>query len=174
MKKLSITHIASTLIFIGIFFIPFNSWEGIGFLGEFYRDSCFLFFSIAFMFLLFKRQIKIPYQNIIFQFLILLTVWSLLAAILNSVNVAEYFFKKTTGVERFINQYGALIICAILLPIVFYNAFYTLDINKLFFRIRKTLLASLSIVFVYAFVDVLIVKYGIRDARLKNNAFKHI
>ena len=165
MKKLSITHIASTLIFIGIFFIPFNSWEGVGFLGEFYRDSCFLFFSIAFMFLLFKRQIKIPYQNIIFQFLILLTVWSLLAAILNSVNVAEYFFKKTTGVERFINQYGALIICAILLPIVFYNAFYTLDINKLFFRIRKTLLASLSIVFVYAFIETLIVKFGMLDLK---------
>ena len=68
MKKLSITYIASSLIFIGIFFIPFNSWEGIGVLGEFYRDSCFLFFSIAFMLLLFKRKIKIPHQNIIFQF----------------------------------------------------------------------------------------------------------
>jgi len=137
MKKLSITHIASSLIFIGIFFIPFNSWEGVGFLGEFYRDSCFLFFSIAFMFLVFKRKIKIPYQNIIFQFLILLITWSLVATILNSPNILEYFFKKTTGVERFINQYGALIICTILLPITFYNAFFTLDINKLFFRIRK-------------------------------------
>ena len=93
MKKLSITHIASSLIFIGIFFIPFNSWEGVGFLGEFYRDSCFLFFSIAFMFLVFKRKIKIPYQNIIFQFLILLITWSLVATILNSPNILEYFFK---------------------------------------------------------------------------------
>jgi O-antigen ligase len=167
MKKLSITHIASTLIFLGIFFIPFNSWEGVSFLGEFYRDSCFLFFSIAFMFLVFKRKIKIPYQNIIFQFLILLIIWSLVATILNSSNILEYFFKKTTGVERFINQYGALIICAILLPITFYNAFFTLDINKLFFRIRKILLASLTIVLAYAFIEVLIVKFGMVDLKIK-------
>jgi O-antigen ligase len=167
MKKLSITHIASTLIFLGIFFIPFNSWEGVGFLGEFYRDSCFLFFSIAFMFLVFKRKIKIPYQNIIFQFLILLIIWSLVATILNSSNILEYFFKKTTGVERFINQYGALIICTILLPITFYNAFFTLDINKLFFRIRKILLASLTIVLAYAFIEVLIVKFGMVDLKIK-------
>ena len=166
MKKLSITHIASTLIFLGIFFIPFNSWEGVGFLGEFYRDSCFLFFSIAFMFLVFKRKIKIPYQNIIFQFLILLITWSLVATILNSPNILEYFFKKTTGVERFINQYGALIICTILLPITFYNAFFTLDINKLFFRIRKILLASLTIVLAYAFIEVLIVKFGMLDLKI--------
>ena len=167
MKKLSITHIASTLIFLGIFFIPFNSWEGVGFLGEFYRDSCFLFFSIAFMFLVFKRKIKIPHQNIIFQFLILLIIWSLVATILNSSNILEYFFKKTTGVERFINQYGALIICTILLPITFYNAFFTLDINKLFFRIRKILLASLTIVLAYAFIEVLIVKFGMVDLKIK-------
>lgn len=167
MKKLSITHIASTLIFLGIFFIPFNSWEGVSFLGEFYRDSCFLFFSIAFMFLVFKRKIKIPYQNIIFQFLILLIIWSLVATILNSSNILEYFFKKTTGVERFINQYGALIICTILLPITFYNAFFTLDINKLFFRIRKILLASLTIVLAYAFIEVLIVKFGMVDLKIK-------
>jgi len=78
----------------------------------------------------------------------------------------EYFFKKTTGVERFINQYGALIICAILLPITFYNAFFTMDINKLFFRIRKILLASLIIVLAYAFIEVLIVKFGMLDLKI--------
>ncbi len=167
MKKLSVIHIASSLIFIGIFFIPFNSWEGIGFLGEFYRDSCFLFFSAAFLFLAFKRKIKIPYQNIIFQILILLSLWSFLATILNSSNILEYFFKNTTGIERFINQYGALIICAILLPITFYNAFFTLDTDVLFFRIRKTLLASLFIVFTYAFIEVLIVKFDMLELKTK-------
>ncbi len=167
MKKLSVIHIASSLIFIGIFFIPFNSWEGIGFLGEFYRDSCFLFFSAAFLFLAFKRKIKIPYQNIIFQILILLSLWSFLATILNSSNILEYFFKNTTGIERFINQYGALIICAILLPITFYNAFFTLDTDILFFRIRKTLLASLFIVFTYAFIEVIIVKFDMLELKTK-------
>ena len=165
MKKLSIINIASSLILIGIFFLPFNSWEGVGFLGEFYRDSCFLFFSIAFVFLVFKRRIKIPYKNLIFQILILLIIWSLLATVLNSSNILEYFFKKTTGVERFINQYGALIICTILIPITFFNGFFTADINSLFFRIRKIVLISLSIVFAYAFIEVLIVKFGMTQLK---------
>ena len=165
MKKLSIINIASSLILIGIFFLPFNSWDGVGFLGEFYRDSCFLFFSIAFVFLVFKRRIKIPYKNLIFQILILLIIWSLLATVLNSSNILEYFFKKTTGVERFINQYGALIICTILIPLTFFNGFFTFDINNLFFRIRKILLISLSIVFAYAFIEVLIVKFGMTELK---------
>ncbi len=44
MNKTSVVNIAFYMILLGIFFIPFNSWEGLEFLGEFYRDSCFLFF----------------------------------------------------------------------------------------------------------------------------------
>ena len=121
MKKTSVVNIAFYMILLGIFFIPFNSWDGLEFLGEFYRDSCFLFFSVAAIFLLFKKRIDIPLQNIIFQFLLLLLAWCLIATLLNSLNVTNYFFKQTTGIERFINQYGALIICSIILPIVFFN-----------------------------------------------------
>lgn len=44
MKKLTIPILGLQLIILGVFFLPFNSWEGIPYLGEYYRDSCFLFF----------------------------------------------------------------------------------------------------------------------------------
>ena len=166
MNRTSVVNIAFYMILAGIFFIPFNSWEGLGFLGEFYRDSCFLFFSGAAILLLFKKRIEIPHQNIIFQFLLLLLIWCLVATLLNSSNVTNYFFKQTTGAERFINQYGALVLCSIILPIIFFNALSLRDINKLFFTIRKVFLASFIIAIIYAFFEVLIVKFEIQTLKV--------
>ena len=166
MNRTSVVNIAFYMILAGIFFIPFNSWKGLEFLGEFYRDSCFLFFSGAAILLLFKKRIEIPHQNIIFQFLLLLLAWCLVATLLNSSNVTNYFFKQTTGAERFINQYGALVLCSIILPIIFFNAFSLRDINKLFLTIRKIFLASFIIVIIYAFFEVLIVKFEIQTLKV--------
>ena len=167
MKKITIPHIIIPVILLGIFFIPFNSWSGLGFLGEYYRDSCFLFFTLAFILTLFKKKIEIPYQNIIFQFLLLLLAWCLVATILNSSNVTNYFFKQTSGFLRFINQFGALIIAGILLPLTFFNGFKNYNLNKLLRLIRKAVLLSLMVVSIYAFIEVLIVKFGMVDLKIK-------
>ena len=50
--------------------MPFNSWEGISVLGEYYRDSCILFFLLAFFIILFKKKIKLPLHSPIFYSLI--------------------------------------------------------------------------------------------------------
>ena len=83
------------------------------------------------------------------------------------MTVAEYFFKQTTGLERFINQYGALLICSIILPITFFNIFYLVDLNRLLYTIRKVILASFIIVLIYAFFEILIVKFGMQDLKIK-------
>ena len=165
MIKISAINISLFLLLMGLFFLPFNSWEGLPFLGEFYRDSCFLFFDVACFLTLFKKQIKIPYQSIIFQLLILFLIWALLATLINSVEVSEYFFKKTSGLERFINQYGALIICSFILPISFFNILYSADLNKLLHIVRSVLLASFIVVIVYAFFEILIVKFGMQSLK---------
>ena len=158
MNKLTINNIILPFLLLGIFFIPFNSWSGIGFLGEYYRDSCFLFFSFAFVLSLFKRKIEIPLNNLIFQFLILFILWALLATILNTNNISEYYFKQTSGIGRFINQFGSLIIAAIIIPLTFYNGFKKININKVFRLIRRVILASLIIAFIYSVIEILIVK----------------
>ena len=158
MIRLTINNIILWTILIGIFFIPFNSWSGIGFLGEYYRDSCFLFFSFAFVLTLLKKRIQIPLNNLIFQFLILFILWSFLATLLNAQNIFDYYFKQTTGVARFINQFGSLIIASLIIPLTFYNGFKKININNIFRLIRKVILASLIIVFIYSIIEILIVK----------------
>ncbi len=158
MIRLTINNIILWTILIGIFFIPFNSWSGIGFLGEYYRDSCFLFFSFAFVLILLKKRIQIPLNNLIFQFLILFILWSFLATLLNAQNIFDYYFKQTTGVARFINQFGSLIIASLIIPLTFYNGFKKININNIFRLIRKVILASLIIAFIYSIIEILIVK----------------
>ena len=159
MRLITIKNIIIPTLLLGIFFIPFNSWSGIGFLGEYYRDSCFLFFSFAFVLLLFKRRINIPIKNLIFQFLILFILWSILATLFNAHNIADYYFKQTSGLSRFINQFGSLIIASIIIPLTFYNGFKLININKTFRLIRRVVLASLIIVLIYSIIEILIVKF---------------
>ena len=161
MRKLSALIIGLQLILLGIFFLPFNSWEGISFLGEYYRDSCFLFFISAFFILLFKKKINIPYNNLIFQLLLFFISWAFIATLLNFYNVSEYYFKHTSGTFRFINQFGSLIIAAFILPITFYNGFKSFNIERLLILIRKSILISLLIVFLYSIIEVLIVKFDV-------------
>ena len=158
MRLMTIKNIIIPTLLLGIFFIPFNSWSGIGFLGEYYRDSCFLFFSFAFVLVLFKRRINMPIKNLIFQFLILFILWSILATLFNAHNMADYYFKQTTGFSRFINQFGSLIIASIIIPLTFYNGFKWININKTFRLIRRVVLASLIIVLIYSIIEILIVK----------------
>ena len=158
MESLKVHNIIIWVLLLGVFFIPFNSWSGIGFLGEYYRDSCFLFFSFAFFLTLFKKRINIPVNSLIFQFLILFILWSFLATILNLNNVLEYYFKQTSGISRFINQFGSLIIASVIIPVTFYNGFKKINIDKIFRLIRGVILASLLIAFIYSVFEILIVK----------------
>ena len=160
MRLITIKNLIIHTLLLGIFFIPFNSWSGIGFLGEYYRDSCFLFFSFAFVMVLFKRRINMPIKNLIFQFLILFILWSILATLFNADNIADYYFKQTSGLSRFINQFGSLIIASIIIPLTFYNGFKWININKTFRLIRRVVLASLIIVLIYSIIEILIVKFN--------------
>ncbi len=109
---------------------------------------------------LFKRRINMPIKNLIFQFLILFILWSILATLFNAHNMADYYFKQTSGFSRFINQFGSLIIASIIIPLTFYNGFKWININKTFRLIRRVVLASLIIVLIYSIIEILIVKFN--------------
>ena len=149
------------LILSGIFFMPFNSWNGIPFLGEYYRDSCVLFFIAAFLILLFKKKIKLPFHSPIFYALVIFFVWTLLSTVLNIETVSQYYFKQTSGTLRFIRQFLSLIIAAFILPITFYNCFLNFETEKLLYKIRRVIYYSFIIVIIYSTIEVLIVKFNL-------------
>lgn len=152
---LSMKQIIFFFVLLGIFFIPFNSWEGLSFLGEFANESSTIFFLIAAGILgikiLITSKFTIPYKNPVFIFLLIVMLWFIIASLLNLPNIINYKFKGLNGVMRFIRQYGALVISAIIFLLTFYNAFNKKDNKKLFINIRKVFFISFCFVSVYAF-----------------------
>ena len=159
--NLNIVYVSFYLILTGIFFLPFNSWNGISVLGEYYRDSCVLFFLLAFFILLFKKKIKLPLHSPIFYSLIVFLVWAAVTTALNFETVIENYFKQTSGVIRFLRQYFSLILAAFILPVTFYNSFLKIDSKRVIYLIRKAIYYSFVIVIVYAIIEVLVVKFNL-------------
>lgn len=155
MKKITLF-----VILLGIFFIPFNSWEGLSFFGEFSKESCFLFFLLAFILQLvtiFKeKKMRIAYKNPIVVILILIIIWFGLTYLLNIYQIQGYFLKDTSGNSRFIRQYGAFLISSVFFLTTYYNIFVKFNNIKLFKILRTTFLYSLVVVSIYAFLESLI------------------
>lgn len=151
------------LVLIGLFFIPFNSWEGLPFLGEYARESATLFFLLAGTFVILKllimQKINLPYKHPIFLSLCLLVIWFVVSAILNANAISDYYFKDTSGLKRFLLLFISLSI-ALFFFITFYNAFRTEGVWSIFKYIRKTFLISFIIVSIYCILEILILKFG--------------
>ena len=158
--NINIINFSLSIILLGIFFMPFNSWDGLSFLGEYSRDSCVLFFLTASLILIFKKKIKLPLHSPIFYLLIVFLIWTLSTFFLNIVDISSYFFKQTTGYNRFFRQFISLTISALVLPVTFYNVFLKVELSILLVKIRKAMLFSLLVVCSYAFIEILIVKFN--------------
>lgn len=155
-------------IAIGIFLIPFNSYEGPGFMGEYNRHPCTYFLLIGFfiscVYVLLKGRIFFPLRNIVFQFLLLFLVWCAVATLLNINNVVDYYFKGTTGTVRFIKQYASLLISAVFILMAYLNLFNGIEYTRLFAFIRRIFLWSLIVVSVYGILEIMILFFGISAA----------
>lgn len=158
---LNLKSIGLLFLYIGIFLIPFNTYEGPSIMGEYNRHPCTFFFLMAFIIstldIFLKRRIYFPLKNIVFQLLLLFLIWCALAALFNINNIIDYYLKDTIGAVRFIKQYGSLIFSAFLLPLTFANLFNGMKPIDLFKKIRLIYLISFVVVTVYAFFEILIV-----------------
>jgi|TARA_B110000908_G_C10266865_1_gene465002 O-antigen ligase len=164
-NKLTLEKVTALLFFLGVFFIPFSSFEGLSFLGEFKKEASFFFFILVFLLLLinvfFSQKIRIPFKNPLFLLLLAIILWFFVATLLNTHNIIDYNFKYTSGINRFIRQYAVLILSSFVLLLSYYNVMSRYTNVAIFNKIRKIFLASLLMVFAYGFIEILIIKFKI-------------
>lgn len=173
---IKLKNLILVIFLLGVFFIPFNSFEGFaifGVLGEYNRDSCVLFFLLCTVLILFTGKIKVPYNNIIFQLLVVFIVWVVLSVVFNSYDMSNYYYKQRTGFERFIRQFVSLLISAVILFITFYNIIEKFDLKTIIFKIRTIFLYSLVIVVVYGSIEFLIIKFHMDGLRSTLHLFDY-
>jgi len=159
-----LNKILKYLFFMGVFFIPFNSFEGLSFLGEFSKEASVFFFIpgmvILFITFILRKKIIFPYKSLLFQVLVLFIFWCFLATLLNSPSLIQNEFKGTTGIIRFIRQYLSILLSTILFFIFYYNVLKIMSFNEILVSIRNVFLASLIVVSSYSFFEALISLYG--------------
>jgi hypothetical protein len=176
-RMVKLRHLISLMVFIGIFLIPFNSWSGLDFLGEFSKDSSTIFLLLGFFLLvilsIFKKKIYIPIKNPIFILLVVIHFWFFCTFLFNLENIVDYDLKGITGVYRFIRQFGALIISSFFFNLTYYNVFLSHNIWKIFLILRKIFLLSFIIVSSYAILEIGYVKFNLRFLETILNLFDY-
>lgn len=153
-----------TLILLGLFFMPFNSYEGVSFLGEFSKDSCTLFFIAGFICLVFRSlllgHLIVPIKNPLFQLFLIFNIWIFISTLLNISDILTYYYKQTTGLNRAIRQYFVLFLSGVIFLVTYYNAFVNVNYEELFLKIRRVFFYSFVVVSVYAIMEILILKFN--------------
>lgn len=152
----------SLMFFLGLFFLPFNSFEGISFLGEYKKDPSTIFFLTGFLLLclkaIIKGKLKIPFNNLFFQIFILFVAWCLVSVLLNFFEISQNNLKGIKGWVRVIKQTASLLISGFVFLLFYYNVLSKYSLENIFYKIRKTFLYSFIVVSLYAFFETLIVK----------------
>lgn len=175
--RVSLRKVYTILFFIGVFFIPFNSFEGIKQFGEFKRESASIFFLLGSLFLsiefFYTRKIRIPYRSFVFQLLLVLILWCFLTIILNFPVVYDSFYKRTSGVSRFIRQYFSLLLSCIVFFLLYFNVISKMSIKEVLLQIRSVFLYSFIVVSFYGFLEISHIVFRIYPARMVLNLFNY-
>lgn len=161
---LSLEKINKLLFLLGMFFIPFNSFEGLEVLGEFRNESAAYFFLIGFALylvtVLVHRKVSIPYKNPLLQLLVVFVLWCFLATLFNIHSVVDNYFKQTGGINRFVRQYASLIISTLLFLLFYWHVLERMRVKQILLHIRRVFLFSLVVASVYGVLETLIVVFN--------------
>jgi len=162
---MKIKSIIKILFFLGIFFIPFNSTEISTLLGEYRYESAIFFLLLAFAFIIIyyylSQKIIFPYKNKIYSIILLFIFWCLISFIFNFFEIKDFYYKQTSGIERFIKQYISILLACVICFNVYWFALRDKTPKEILFLIRKIFSFSLLFVSFYGLIELLIAYFNL-------------
>ena len=148
---------ASILFLIGIFLIPFTGTDYLLPLGELKTDLAAQFIVLCAVFALGNSFIKgklIVLTNRELIPLYLFIIWVFISFVFNLGYINSFAFKGKTGIVKFVGQVFVVIMFGSIILHYFYTSIRSLDLIKLFYRIRKIVLYSFIFVFFFGLVEI--------------------
>jgi O-antigen ligase len=158
--------IIKILFVLGLFFFPFNEYDGIPILGEFSSEAAALFFLPAFLLIIiysfYAKKMYFPLRNKLYFPIILFIIWTVFSLLLNIHNILGFNFKSTWGITRFIRQFISLFLSVFVFVQVYWFVLKNMSSFQIFSFIRKIFTYSLVVVTIYGFVETMVVffKFG--------------
>ena len=157
--KINLEKTLYILFTLGLFFFSFNQTEVMPFMGEYVRESGAIFLFIGFMIMMIeiiiKGKVNFPIKNKLFHFLIVFYLITFFSVIVNISTVSENYFKKTTGISRFIRQMISLSIPILVFLPFFWRVIKDWTTKEIFIKIRTIFLYTLLFAGFYGAFEIL-------------------
>lgn len=167
--KINYKDILNYLFIIGLFFFSFNHVEVMPFMGEYIKESGAIFFFLGFFLLCIEviktGKIYLPIHNKLYILLVLFYALCIICTLMNYSSVSENYFKRTSGISRFIRQMISLSIPIFIFIPFFWKILKDLSAEEIFNKIRTILLYTLYFASFYGFFEILYSYFGIYPAR---------
>ncbi|WP_313566701.1 hypothetical protein, partial [Empedobacter sp.] len=101
-------NVFNYLFFLGLFFFSFNHIEVMPFMGEYIKESGAIFFFLGFFLLVIEiiktGKINFPINDKLYFLILIFYSICIICTVINFNSVSNNYFKRTTGVSRFIRQ----------------------------------------------------------------------
>ena len=163
-------NVFNYLFFLGLFFFSFNHIEVMPFMGEYIKESGAIFFFLGFFLLVIEiiktGKINFPINDKLYFLILIFYSICIICTVINFNSVSNNYFKRTTGVSRFIRQIISLSIPFFVFIPFFWRVIQNWTITKIFFTIRRIFFCSLLFSSLYGFFEILYSYFGIYPARL--------
>jgi hypothetical protein len=132
----SLKKIYVLFFLLGIFFIPFNEFDGFSFLGEYQNEAATYFFLFGFFLVCIdsfvEKKIILPVRSIYFKIILLFLGWIFLSALLNYPSINESYFKQTAGISRFFRQLISFLLSSVIFTVFFWNVIRIYPLKRIF------------------------------------------
>lgn len=173
--NINLEKIINYLFLLGLFFFGFNQVEIMPFMGEYVREFGSIFFFIGFFIIALEvlktGKLNLPYKDNLYILLLIFYLITIFCSIVNFPTIVENYFKRTTGISRFIRQMISLTIPIFIFIPFFFRVIKNWDNNKIFFTIRKVFTTTLIFVTIYCFWELLFSYFGFYPAKYILNIY---
>lgn len=178
LKGVTLTYIVQFLVLCALFFIPFNSYDGIALFGEYRREGA-IFFILTGLFILglesiLKKKVVIPRLTLLLKIELIFLIWILISSLINIDLISDQMMKGISGPNRLVRQLISLFIALVLVPYFFYVGIRKWTLSEIFKKIRFVFLLSLGFTTIYCLFEIAIVYLNIQSLEQIHSIYDYL
>lgn len=178
LKIRTVRDIYTLLFLVSLFLIPFNSYEGFSFFGEYRREGA-LFFILAGLFVVcieiyYRKRIYLPQKTPILKILLIFLCWIVVCSLVNLPDILGLMMKGVSGPNRLFRQLVSLCLSLVVVPYFFFVVLNRFTIREILVKLRYVFFLSLIFTSVYSVFEIAIVFFKMGYLKPIHSVFDYV
>jgi len=177
-KIKTVRDIYTILFLVSLFLIPFNSYDGFSFFGEYKREGAF-FLILGGLFVVcieiyYRKKIYLPQNTSILKVLLVFLSWVVICSLISFPDILDLKMKGISGPNRLFRQFVSLCLSLIAVPYFFFVVLSRFRLDEILKKLRYVFLLSLIFTSVYSVFEVAIVFFGMSFLKPIHSVFDYV